>query len=525
MRFVQAALEGNFTLLLMISNPGPVHRAITAICGVLLAVFLAACATMGSPLSSSKEARAVWLSRFDYCGVSPTHDPDSIQAYIAQVVRQAARANFNLLFFQVRGSGDAYYQPGLEPWGSLLTGTLGADPGWDPLQFAIEAAQAHGLELHAWVNVYPAWKGTKPPGEANPPAPLTVHPQWVVADSTGQPLALSDGYTSFSPGIPQVQEHILAVVEDIAARYEVDGIHLDYIRYPDWALSKGLSRDSLSLARFHSAAGNPYSLDWDDWQREQVTQLVARLYNRVTAIDSSIKLSAAVIGSYATTGWNAYNQVYQDPRRWSELGKIDFITPMIYWPRNHRTQPFLVRSREWRERYSIERPVFPGIGSYRYNEEDGDRTWNEALGQIDDLRRARFPGLAFFDARSLENHWAQLATRRFRSPANIPAMAWKDALVPDPPSSLLLTSMGRIGALTWVAPTTEDVVRYNVYFSENIPIDRSRGENLVHVTAGPRLEWVFDPHKLPPNGYLAVSALDAAWNESTLSTPIRWQRK
>ncbi|MCH7939255.1 MAG: family 10 glycosylhydrolase [Candidatus Marinimicrobia bacterium] len=133
-------------------------------CGVLVAVFLAACATLAPPPASSKEARAVWLSRFDYCGVSPTHDPDSIQAYITQVVRQAARANFNILFFQVRGSGDAYYQPGLEPWGSLLTGTLGADPGWDPLQFAIEAAQAHGLELHAWVNVYPAWKGTRPPG-------------------------------------------------------------------------------------------------------------------------------------------------------------------------------------------------------------------------------------------------------------------------------------------------------------------------------------------------------------------------
>ncbi len=503
----------------------PVHRAITATSLGLLAVFLAACATTGLPPAPSKEARAVWLSRFDYCGVSPTHDPDSIRAYIAQVVRQAVRANFNIVFFQVRGSADAYYQPGLEPWGSLLTGTLGADPGWDPLQFAIESAHANGLELHAWVNVYPAWKGVKPPGEANPPAPLMLHPQWLVVDSTGQPLPLSDGYTTFSPGIPQVQEHILAVVDNIATRYEVDGIHLDYVRYPDWAQAKGLSRDAVSVARFRSPAGNPYALDWDDWQREQVTQLVARLYNRVTAIDSSIKLSAAVIGSYVHAGYNAYGEHYQDPRRWTELGKIDFITPMIYWPRNHRTQPFLVRSREWREHYSIARPVFPGIASYRYNEEDGDRTWNEALGQIDDLRRERFPGLAFFDARSLENHWAQLAAGRFRYPANIPAMAWKDALAPDPPSSLLLTATGRSEALTWVGPMAGDVVRYNVYFSENTPIDRSRGQNLVHVTAGPRLEWVFDPQKLPLNGYLAVSALDAAWNESALSMPIPWPKK
>ena len=162
-----------------------------------------------------------------------------------------------------------------------------------------------------------------------PPAPWKAHPEWVVADSTGRPGALSDGYTTFSPGIPQVREHILAVVEDITARYDLDGIHLDYVRYPDWALAKGLSRDSLSLARFHSAAGNPYSLDWDDWQREQVTILIARLYNRVTAIDSSIKLSAAVIGSYDQTGWNAYNQLYHDPRLCVELPRIEFLPPAI----------------------------------------------------------------------------------------------------------------------------------------------------------------------------------------------------
>ncbi|MEE9464354.1 MAG: family 10 glycosylhydrolase, partial [Candidatus Neomarinimicrobiota bacterium] len=325
-----------------------------------------------------------------------------------------------------------------------------------------------------------------------------------------------------SPGIPAVREHILAVVSDIASRYTVDGIHLDYVRYPDRASTNGLSRDAISVARFNSPPGNPQQLDWDDWQREQITMLVIGVFNRVTAIDSSIKLSAAVLGSYISTSWNAYGQVYQDPRRWSELGKIDFITPMIYWPRDHHSQPFLERSQEWRDHYALDRYVFPGIGSYRYNEKTGSLTWDEAQGQIDDLRRERFPGLAFFDARSLEGHWSQLSTGRFRFPANIPALPWKDNQRPGPPESLILTSAGDHRILTWVAPADEDVVRFNVYFSENLPIDRTNGRNLRHVTNGPRLEWVFSRDSLLESGHLAVSALDAAWNESPLSTPIQW---
>ncbi len=299
-------------------SPGHATRFGRTTLAALALTLLAACATIGPPPLPAKEARAVWLSRYDYCGVSPTHNPDSIKAYIAQVIKQAARANFNLIFFQVRGAGDAFYQPGLEPWGALLTGELGADPGWDPLEFALETAHIHGLELHAWINTYPAWRGSRPPSATIPPIALTAHPDWVVADSAGQPVPLSDGYTNFSPGIPAVREHILAVVSDIASRYAVDGIHLDYVRYPDRARTSGLSRDSISVARFNSPAGNPQQLDWEDWQREQVTMLVTGVFNRLTAIDSSIKLSAAVLGSYVSTGWNAYRQGYQDPRRWSE---------------------------------------------------------------------------------------------------------------------------------------------------------------------------------------------------------------
>ncbi|MCK4577719.1 MAG: family 10 glycosylhydrolase, partial [Candidatus Marinimicrobia bacterium] len=130
-------------------NPRRLLFVIRTILPVIAIAMLASCATLRrQPAAPATEARGVWLSRFDYCTV-PDFDQDLIRAYIANTIQAAAEANINMVFFQVRGSGDAYYASDLEPWGPLLTGNLGGDPGWDPLEYAIDEAHANGLELHA----------------------------------------------------------------------------------------------------------------------------------------------------------------------------------------------------------------------------------------------------------------------------------------------------------------------------------------------------------------------------------------
>lgn len=465
------------------------------------------------------EARAVWLHRFEYTSGATTYGQDTIRATISNVIANAAAANFNVIIFQVRGNGDAYYRSGLEPWGKLLTGTLGGDPGWDPLDFALEEAHRRGLELHAWINTFPAWRGLQPPPITDPPLAYLAHPEWVVADSAGIPMPLSAGYVSFSPGVPAVHDHIIAVVQDILQRYAVDGIHFDYIRYPGEAPSLGYSRDAISVARFGSKAGNPYRLDWDDWQREQLTEFMAKAYNAIVAIRPSVKVSAAVNGSYNDASWNAYHVVYQDPRRWTELGKLDFVMPMIYWPRNHPTQPFMVRTAEWHERYTLDRVVIPGIASYRYNSNERDMTWREAEGQIDAIRRYGNGGMSFFDARSLSQHWDDLAQGRFRSPAFIPAATWKDSTRPGPPDEVAIDRFGDSVHLTWVPPDDSDVTRYAIYASRRSIVDASVHADLLAITADARLQWAGRLNR--KRGYIAITALDAAWNEGPLSPPIR----
>lgn len=468
----------------------------------------------------AKEARAIWFSRFEYGNYSTTHDQDSIRNYISGIMISAAEANFNMVIFQVRGNCDAYYTPGLEPWGPLLTGEVGKDPGWDPLAFAIEEAHSHGLELHAWLNTFPAWRGTElPPDTVSPRPAILEHPEWLVADSAGNPMPMSDHYVSFSPGIPAVHDHIINVATDIVKRYAVDGIHFDYIRYPEGSPDRGYSHDSISVARFESEEGNPYHLSWEDWQRQQLNQFVYKAYNAITEINPWVKVSAAVIGNYNRTAWNAYNIVYQDPRRWTEMEKIDFIVPMSYWERAHPTQPFTEITELWHKYYTVNRPIFSGIGAYRFTP-GNNLDWSEAEGEIEAIRNLGVPGMVFFDASSLEGYYSKLANYDFATPSNIPAMPWKNLNIPNTPKNIQVDVTKDSVIFSWSIPDTlngiKEITHINLYASSTHPINTANGYTLEAVLPAHVTRHGIAKDAITEDRYFGISFLDRAWNESEL---------
>ena len=201
-----------------------------------------------------RELRGLWVTRWGYSGEQDVRD----------TIAAAAAANFNAVFLQVRGTFDAFYSSPVEPWSSLMTGTLGQDPGWDALAVGVDEAHLRGLELHAYLNVFPFWRGLDEPTASDPEHARRAHPEWVVADRDGTPMALNDSYIFASPGNSEVRAHVAAVAADIDAHYDVDGIHLDYIRYP----GSGYSHDAASVAAWDG------STSWEDFQREQVNLTV-----------------------------------------------------------------------------------------------------------------------------------------------------------------------------------------------------------------------------------------------------------
>lgn len=257
--------------------------------------------------------RGVWVTRWEF------RSPESVAALMSR----AAERGMTDVFFQVRGRADAFYRSSLEPWGEELTGTLGRDPGWDPLETALVEAHARGLRLHAWINTFPMWSGRRPPPETRPRHIFLQHPDWIMSNRAGETQRLGNrfGYVSASPGNPEVQAHIEAVVLDIVSRYAVDGVHFDYIRLPD----HDYSYDAVSRGRFLTESRNETYMQW---QAQELTGMLERISEAARAIRPDLILTAAIVNRYD----RAVGIFAQDPVAWTGSGALDYVIAMAYTP-------------------------------------------------------------------------------------------------------------------------------------------------------------------------------------------------
>jgi uncharacterized lipoprotein YddW (UPF0748 family) len=479
---IEAAMKASFLLLI-----------------TLLILF--SCNLPSAPLA---EGRAVWLSRFEYAHA----DMQESKNFIDDVFRKARLARLNMIIFQVRGNGDAFYQSTLEPWGEDLTGVLGKNPGWDPLQYAIDKAHEYGLELHAWVNTFPAWKRDKPlPDSTEVLHPMLAHPEWMVCDSTGAVMNPEYGYLTFSPGNPEVRQHTLDVVDEIVSNYDIDGLHFDYIRYPEWANRHGFSHDKVSIERFNSKESNPDQLPWEAWQREQVNIFVRSAYNQIIQKKPWVKVSAAVIGSHQQAEWNGYFSVYQDAREWLADGKMDIIFPMTYTPTDHATVPYLQSIEEWNNMQYLGRHIMPGIPVHKIGR---GVTWSMVSDQIRIIRERHFPGMAFYSATRLASEITELDPDAYPTWANVPACNWKSKEKPAPVENVRLAANG---LLTW-AYTADKLAgtRFNIYCFESDFSDDDNPEALIYITRRGELKYKIPGHE--GGKRYAVSAINRFGNES-----------
>jgi len=379
-----------------------------------------------APAVVTLEARALWVTRWDFASAED----------VRGILRRARAAGFNLVLFQVRGVADAYYRSSLEPWAASLAGRLGKDPGWDPLQVAVDEAHALGLELHAWVNLATAWKGASPPGRSSPRHLLRAHPAWRVVDRQGRPMPCTDaGYVFVCLANPEVQAHLEAVLVEIATRYAVDGVHLDYARYP----ARDTSYDRASNRLFRAARARDRSLTRAAWQREELTRFIGRLRDALHAARPGLLVSAAVTGIWQDLwGWGGVTQgfhdFHQDSHLWAARGVVDVLVPMIYW---RPTRQPGART-DFRTLLAHFAPLREQIGLWAgINVEAGDLT--TLAEEVTLAREAGLPGVALFAWKALlDRGWLEALPRElFPGPAaRVPGRgAHSPGSPPDPPSS------------------------------------------------------------------------------------------
>ncbi|HNR67525.1 MAG TPA: family 10 glycosylhydrolase [bacterium] len=256
------------------------------------------------------ETRALWVTRWEY------RSPDDIR----MIVDNAAATGFNTLLLQVRGNGTVNYPSQLEIWSEEF-GFV--DPGWDPLRLAIDLGHAHGLAVHAWLNVYPGWKKGQPPDHGG--QLYHIHPDWFVVDCEGKRFDHRAEYLWLSPTHPQVTDHLIALCRELLQNYDLDGLHFDYIRYP----SPEVSFDETSVNRFRLLTGslpNEVPEKWTQWRQDAISDFLTRLAADVVAYQPKLVVSAAVQGDY----FKGLRVHLQDSHAWLAKGLIDVLYPMIY---------------------------------------------------------------------------------------------------------------------------------------------------------------------------------------------------
>jgi uncharacterized lipoprotein YddW (UPF0748 family) len=365
---------------------------------ILLAISFLTSLAVAAEADVTPEVRAIWVTRWSY----------KTAADIDAILDDCQESNANTVLWQIRGRFDAFYDSPYEPWAQELTGTLGQHPGFDPLAHAIDGAKARDLELHAWMNAYPIWSGHVPPAGDHP---LVAHPDWLVHQDK-KPMKANDHYVFAAPGHPEVKAHLIKVVTDVARRYDVDGIHLDYIRYPGLEYS------------------DPDGATTPDTRRKRIGETVAEIQQKIDQ-----PLTAAVWGIYENSfGWQpgvsqGNHSYHQDARSWLASGALDAAVPMIYWPvaetRGARLD-FATLAADHAAN-SSDRHVWAGMNA-------DTMTWPQLVDCIKAAREAKSEGVAIFEYRALRDKgWiSKLAQGPFAQKAEPPTMEWLNP-PPDTP--------------------------------------------------------------------------------------------
>ena len=387
--------------------------------------FAAALLAAAPAFAQPAQYRAFWVDTFN-TGLS-NHD------HVVAVVDQARAAGANAIFAQVRRRGDSWYLDSREGIAEILPPAPGAppaaqpiEPGFDPLRDLIAEAHAHGIEVHAFVIVNAIWNRhpTVLPLPAHAAHPFNLHgwnaaaggiysgrDNWLtrslLADGTpGSGLTFGGHRIGaefwMDPGHPDYAAYTVDVLTHLVKNYDVDGLHLDRIRYPELGVSgqtpttgTNIGYNETSVQRFRERYGLaptvvPAQNDplWNQWRRDQVGNLVRRIYLESLALKPQVKVSAALIAFGGFSSWpsaEAFWRVYQDWDAWTREGILDVAIPMNY-KREHVAAQVTQYNQwnEWTKDHAYGRSVMIGQGAFL----------NGVEGTLRQVRRALAPSAA-----------------------------------------------------------------------------------------------------------------------------------
>lgn len=481
----------------MLSNCKIMRRIYTLF--LLLGLFLSAKSQsfVYNDKTPKYEVRAVWLTTiggidWPHSYSQSPHSAEKQKQELRQILDRLQQAKINTVLIQTRVRGTMIYPSDIEPWDGCLSGFPGKSPGYDALQFAIDECHKRGMELHAWVVTIPVGKwnalGCKSLRQKYPSLIKKIG---------------ADGY--MNPEDSRTGDYLARICQEITHRYNVDGIHLDYIRYPEtWNIR--VSREQ---------------------GRSYITSIVEKIHRAVKAEKPWVKMSCSPVGKYDdlsrywSHGWNANTKVCQDAQGWLRDGLMDELFPMMYF-RGEQFYPFAI---DWQEQ-SHGKIVVPGLGIYFLDPKEGKWNISDVTAEMQHTRNLGM-GYAFFRNKFLlDNRQGILDfTDRFNAyPSLIPPMTWASKHTPVQPQQLKVTETAGKTTISWNnkkqytdgSRIQTPYIYNNVYASHTYPVDVTDARNLIaarHMGTSLTLASTGSANEDSPL-YFAVTATDGYGIES-----------
>ena len=430
-----------------------------------------------------RETRAVWLTTLANLDWPKNYarSEESIKLQkqeLIDILDKYQKANINTVLLQARVRAATIYPSDIEPWDQCITGVEGRAPGYgyDPLGFAVEECHKRGMEIHAWI-------ATIPVGAKNSLGCRTLMKKGfrIRNFSTGSYL---------DPADPGVAPYLASICGEIVRKYDVDGINLDYIRYPD-----GWPRPSYRDG------------DTPDQRRSNITAIVRAIHDEVKAIKPWVKMSCSPIGKhadlsrYSSKNFNAHDRVSQEAQEWMRLGLMDQLYPMQYF-RGDNYYPFVA---DWVEN-AYKREIVTGLGTYFLDPREGNWTLGDLTRQMY-VSRDLGVGHAHFRSYFLTANKQGVYDfeKQFNATLSLPhkmqGVVSTAAMPYAVNASLVERQEDKSVILRWKAVTPY----YNIYASYTYPVDTEDARNLLFARyTGQTLQL----KNVNPNLYFAVRGMD-----------------
>lgn len=419
--------------------PAPAAKAVTTPASTL------------RPPALTREFRGVWVASVANIDWPSKRGLTTAQQQeeLIQLLDRAVALKLNAVLFQVRPAADALYRSSIEPWSEYLTGAQGRapDPMWDPLEFAVREAHARNLELHAWFNPYRA-------RHTDAKSPLSrTH----IANTNPTLVKKYGGYLWMDPGERVVRERTMQVVLDVVRRYDIDGVHIDDYFYPYPETTRRGRKipfpDDASYARYRRGGGK---LARADWRRQNVDQLVEALHDGIHKVKPWVRFGVSPFGIWRPgypaqiRGFDAYQELYADARKWLREGWLDYFSPQLYWPTTKSAQSYPVLLQWWAEENAQGKHLWPGNFTSRAG---GAGASAFSVGElVEQIRVTRMQpgagGNVHFSMKSFLTNQASMNDTLVGGPyadvALVPATPWLPVPPPPVPSVLLAESRGAL---------------------------------------------------------------------------------